>query len=84
MQLVLVPKHVAQIGLHVAQVDEFTSPYVPGGHLSAETQLELVRKSVAHEVQEELLVQLPHGGTQGTQIVDELYKVGGHMPRHLF
>ena len=72
VQLVLLSKHVAQGGSHVAQVDEFTSPNVPGGHLSAETQLEFVRKSVAHEVQEELLVQLPQGGRQATQIVDEL------------
>ncbi len=42
MQLVLLPKQVAQSGLHAAQVDEFVSPNVPGGQLVAFTQVELV------------------------------------------
>ncbi len=70
--MVLLPKHVAHSELHAAQVDEFTSPNVPAGHLSAETQLEFVRKSVVQEVHEKLLVQLPHGETQDTQTADEL------------
>lgn len=72
VQFVEFPKQVAQGRAHAAQVEEFTSPYVPAGQLSIVTQVKLLRKLVEHEVHEELLVQLPQGKTQGMQIVEEL------------
>ncbi len=69
---------------HVAHVFVVLSAKVPFGQLDAFTHAVPERKLVWQLRQFVSEVQLPHGGTQGTQIVDELYKVGGHMPRHLF